>query len=166
MNPHHTVPTIDDGGFYLWESRAILGYLADKYGKDDALYPKDVQKRAVVDRYLYYDMGIVYRAIGEWAYPQLFQKAAPAVDKTDKLNAMLDVLDETHLKGKTFLTGDSPTIADLAIIASLVFLQVFDFDFSKWANISAYLKRAEELPYFLECNGPVYAFRDMLKANK
>ena len=43
-----------------------MGYLVDKYAKDDALYPKDVQKRAIVDRYLYYDMGSVYRVIGEF----------------------------------------------------------------------------------------------------
>ncbi|KAK9887090.1 hypothetical protein WA026_020034 [Henosepilachna vigintioctopunctata] len=52
MNPSHTVPTLDDDGFYLFESGAIMTYLVNKYGKDDSLYPKDIKKRATVDQLL------------------------------------------------------------------------------------------------------------------
>lgn len=64
LNPQHTIPTLVDNNFSIWESRAILGYLVEKYGKNDSLYPKDPQQRAVVNQRLYFDMGTFYHRLG------------------------------------------------------------------------------------------------------
>ncbi|CAK1579732.1 unnamed protein product [Parnassius mnemosyne] len=66
MNPQHTVPTIEDDGFVLCESRAISRYLVNKYGKGSALYPEDVQARAVIDQRLDFDLGTLYSRFMEY----------------------------------------------------------------------------------------------------
>lgn len=52
--------------FSLLYSRAILGYLVNKYGKDDQIYPKDPAKRAIVDRMLYFDIGTLYKSMVDY----------------------------------------------------------------------------------------------------
>lgn len=60
INPQHCVPTLVEDDLVLLESRAIACYLADKYGKDDQWYPKDLRKRAIVDQRLYFDASQMY----------------------------------------------------------------------------------------------------------
>ncbi len=66
MNPQHTVPILDDSGVYISEGRAICAYLVNRYAKDDTLYPKDPQKRAVVDQRLYFDLGQFYASFANY----------------------------------------------------------------------------------------------------
>ena len=60
INPAGQLPTINDNGFALGESRAIVSYLCNEYAPDNDLYPKDPQKRAQVDRILYFDAGTFF----------------------------------------------------------------------------------------------------------
>lgn len=64
INPRHTVPTLDDDGFILTESRAIAIYLAEKCFPDGhSLYPKDVQQRARIHELLQFDSATLYPRI-------------------------------------------------------------------------------------------------------
>lgn len=60
VNPQHTIPTLVDGDFTVWDSHAIGPYLAKTYGKEDTLYPSDPKKKAIVDQRLYFDCGTFY----------------------------------------------------------------------------------------------------------
>lgn len=59
LNPLHTIPVLDDGGKIIRDSHAIIPYLADKYGKNDSLYPKDHYRRAIINQKLHFDSGSV-----------------------------------------------------------------------------------------------------------
>ncbi|KAH8408031.1 hypothetical protein KR222_011532, partial [Zaprionus bogoriensis] len=133
INPQHTIPTLVDNGFSLWESRAILVYLVEKYAKDDSLYPKDPQGRALVNQRLYFDMGTLYKALGDYYYAP-FQKKEQTPENLQKAEAALDFLN-TFLEGKTYLAGDRLTIADIAILATVSTFTVLSLDLSKYPNI-------------------------------
>ncbi|MEG7358067.1 glutathione S-transferase [Pseudomonas citronellolis] len=51
LNPNGVVPTLEDGDFVLWESNAIVRYLAAKYAPD-SLYPQDLQRRASAEKWM------------------------------------------------------------------------------------------------------------------
>ena len=63
INPCHAIPVLNDDGFILNESRAILMYLCNKFPNGKVLYPEDAVKRANVDKLLFFDGTTLYPAI-------------------------------------------------------------------------------------------------------
>lgn len=52
LNPNGLVPCIEDDGFVLWESNAIVRYLVARYGDDTTLLPPTLEERASADRWM------------------------------------------------------------------------------------------------------------------
>ncbi|CAD5114141.1 DgyrCDS3287 [Dimorphilus gyrociliatus] len=151
LNPHQTVPTIVDDGFILWESRAIQKFLFNKYANDemDAIYPKDVRKRAVVDRYLFFDATVVQPPIRAVLRAMKFGKRNPTETEKMKLFDTLDKVNELCFKDdELFLNGDQATLADFAMAASITTLLLLDFNLSRWQGIEKYVRNLMETEWY------------------
>ncbi|XP_032312300.1 uncharacterized protein LOC6500725 [Drosophila ananassae] len=141
INPQHTIPTLVDDGFVIWESRAIAVYLVEKYGKpDSSLYPNDPQKRALINQRLYFDMS-TYDALSKYLYP-LFRTGKLGDQETlDKFNTSMEFLN-TFLEGQDFVAGKELTVADIVLLATVSATQVIAFDLAKFPNVERWYKNA------------------------
>ena len=133
----------------LWESCAIMQYLCNKHGLDH-LYPSDPGERAMVDSAMFYLIGTLYPVVARATYPTLsFPQYAGEVGSSDadddaKMRAQtaameavalpLEVYRTFFLVGRTFIGGDSPSIADIRLAATLEFLRSIDYDFPGWVG--------------------------------
>jgi glutathione S-transferase len=151
-DPAHLTPMIEEEGLprgSLWESCAIMTYLCNKHGLD-RFYPTDPARRAMVDSAMFYVIGTLYPLITRATYPALGFPQYPgevgssdaddaakkaAIDVcTDAVAEPLDVFRVFFLDGTPFIGGDSPSIADMRLAASLEFLNAVDYDFPGWAR--------------------------------
>ncbi|KAI1285690.1 Glutathione S-transferase 1, isoform C [Halotydeus destructor] len=154
LNPQHSVPTLVDSeaGLILTESRVIMTYLVDKLAEDHPLYPKELAKRILIDKFLYFDLGCIYGTQSPFLYPQLFSGQAPDAEKEKAYKDKLAVL-EVYLEGNDYITGTEMTLADLSIYATLTHNWFIDFSVSEFQNISAFFSRmSNRLPCAKELN--------------
>jgi GST-like protein len=115
INPNGRIPTIvdhDNGGFAVFESGALMIYLAEKAGE---LLPVDVKGRSLVIQWLMFQMGGIGPMMGQ---ANVFYRYAPeripyAIDRYQReVRRLFEVLD-TRLSDHEFLAGDY-SIADIA----------------------------------------------------
>lgn len=151
-DPAHLTPMLEEEGLprgALWESCAIMQYLCNKHGLDH-LYPSDPGERAMVDSAMFYLIGTLYPVVARATYPTLsFPQYAGEVGSSDadddaKMRAQtaameavalpLEVYRTFFLAGRTFIGGDSPSIADIRLAATLEFLRSIDYDFPGWVG--------------------------------
>lgn len=142
INPQHTIPTLNDDGFSLWESRAIQVYLVEKYGKTDSLYPTDPKKRALVNQRLYFDLGTLYQRYADYYYPQLFAKAPANPENFKKLEDAVGFLN-TFLEGQKYAAGETLTVADISLVATISTFDVSGFDLTKYPNVVSWYEKCK-----------------------
>ncbi|CAG2117079.1 unnamed protein product [Medioppia subpectinata] len=151
LNPLHTVPTLVDDGFALWESRAVMQFMCNRYAPDSTLYPKDAKKRALVDRSLYFDLTFTPQ-LAEVMMARVLMGTEPAADKLAKLDESLKAIN-TLIGANRYLTGDQLTIADLSLLSLTSYIDKGSIDISPYPNYQRWVQTLQqELPYYDEIN--------------
>jgi glutathione S-transferase len=135
------VPTIVDDGFALWESRAILTYLVNKFAPNHSMYPTDVKQRAQIDRALNFDGCSLYPAFGAVVYPIVHQGTPFNPTAALPLYQRLEILD-TLLAQNDYVAGNQLSIADLSTLATITSITAISFlETAKYENIHKWVER-------------------------
>ncbi|MGF6652083.1 glutathione S-transferase [Paraburkholderia youngii] len=147
LNPFGQVPTIQDGELTLFDSNAILVYLAKRYG-DASWLPDDPLGAAAVQRWLSLAAGQI--AYGPCAARLVTVFGAPLDHERAKQIAvkLFDVID-AELAGKPFVAGAHVTIADITAHTYIAHAPEGGVSLQPYPNIRAWLSRVEALPRFI-----------------
>jgi glutathione S-transferase len=151
-DPADLTPLLEEEGLpkgALWESCAIMQYLCNKHGLDQ-FYPTDPGQRAMVDSAMFYLIGTLYPLLARATYPSLGfaqyagevatseaddeAKMRAAKDAEAALAGPLEVYRAFFLADRRFIGGDTPSIADIRLAATLEFLHAIDYDFPAWTT--------------------------------
>ncbi|MGA9383339.1 MAG: glutathione S-transferase family protein [Phormidium sp.] len=139
INPVGKVPAIVEGDFQLWESGAILLYLAEKYGN----LPNSPEYKATLAQWVLFANG----TLG----PGVFVEANRDREMPRLMTALNSIL-----TNKPFLLGEEFTVADVAVASLLAYIPIMlkEVDLSPYPAVLDYMKRVTERPAFQKAMQP------------
>ena len=173
VNPNCAVPVLEDDGFRLTESSAILKYLAERAGS--AAYPAEPRARAGVNALMdWFNTGF-YRDFGYgFVYPQVmpdYAWPAPAMQAAGLRRAeagarrFLAVLDGHWLAGEApYLGGAAPCLADYLGAAYTTIGELVDFDFAPWPHVVRWLDAMKARPSWAPANAAFQGWCEFARA--
>ncbi len=154
LNPNGRVPVIDDDGFILFESNAILWYLADKFGHG-VIVPDDVKERSHIDQWMWWQASDLAAATGRPWRMKTFARFGQPFDEAEHRKLIetaqtpLKLLDQ-HLSGRQFAVADKFTIADIALAESFGLCEDAGISRADLPNLNAWHARLAERPAFIK----------------
>jgi glutathione S-transferase len=147
MNPHGKVPVIEDDGVVVWESHAILRYLAARHG-GGSFWHDDPAERSLFDRWMDWSQttlqpdflsGVFW---GFYRTPEA-QRDLPAISNKVALCARHFALLDRHLADRAFMLGDALTLADIPIATNLYRYFNLDIDRPPVPHVEAWYRRLQ-----------------------
>jgi glutathione S-transferase len=154
LNPNGKVPVLETGGGSLWESNAIMCYLARITGSD--LWPND-DRQIEVMRWLSWDSQHFTRHAGSLYFQHIVKPAfgmgspdrAVVEEATGFVQRFAAVLND-HLRGRAYLVGDGLTVADFAVAITLPYAERARIPLAGFPEIERWHGRLSELPAWVE----------------
>jgi glutathione S-transferase len=151
-NPHGRVPVIDDGGTIVWESHAILRYLAARYGQG-SFWSEDAATRSLADRWMDWSqtalqpdflVGVFW---GFYRTPEPQRDWRAIKERIAKCMRHFELLDRL-LADRAFMLGDRLSLADIPIGTNLY--RYFNLEIERPAvrNVEAWYRRLQERPAY------------------
>jgi glutathione S-transferase len=155
INPNGKVPALADGEVRLWESAAIMCYLADKAGS--SLWPKETARQIEVIRWLSWDAMHFSRHAGTIffqrvikAYFRLGEPDLAAIDEAMGFFRQFAGVLNSHLEGRGSVVGDGLTVADFALASFLPHAHEAKLPLDEFPEIRRWYAQFEQLPAWRE----------------
>jgi len=151
MNPNGRIPVMDDDGFILWESNAIVRYLANAYGAGRIL-PASARERAVADQWMDW-----YKSTFYASYVALFQaliKFGSGPEDAGRIAGLVDALSDVlrvpdaALKRTDFLAGDAFSTGDIPLGAAIHRYMMLDITRPPLEGVEAWYSRLSQRPAY------------------
>ena len=160
VNPQGKVPTLVDGDFTLWESNAIVQYLA-ALAPASPLLPSDTRSRADILRWQFWESSNWAPACAVYINENVLKpmlgrgEADPAeLKKADeKFHRFANVLD-SHLSAHPWLVGDALTLADLSVAPVLMYAGPGKYPLDGYPHIAAWFGKIQQLPAWIATAPP------------
>jgi glutathione S-transferase len=148
LTPFGQVPVIDDGGEVVFDSNAILVYLAAKYDAAGRWIPRDPKGQAAVQGWLSVAAGPIAFGPAAARLITVFGAKYNAEEVIGRAHALLKVM-ESELALRPFLVGEQATFADVAGYSYIASAPEGNVDLAAYTNVRAWLARIEALPGFV-----------------
>ena len=155
LNPLHKVPVIDDDGFLLRDSAAILIYLARKYGKPE-WHLDDPAEIAQIQQWLSFSVNEVFNGFAMARALIIFKRPGDHETAVELSRQGLDVM-EQHLKDHDWLALDRMTIADIACYPYTALIEEGHVSLDPYPAVQAWIARIEALPGYVPMPGLPYS---------
>ena len=151
LNPTGRTPVLQDGDFILWESTAIMLYLASQV--PNSLWPDNIKTRADILRWQSWQLAHWYQACQTLSYENyvkgLLQQGEPDPQIVKRANEQFHqeatVLNQ-HLAKRDYLVDDTLTLADFSVASDLTYAEMGQFPLEPYPHIRAWYARIEQLP--------------------
>ena len=149
LNPNGSVPVfVEDDGFVLWESNAVITYLAHTRG---ALLPTEHHALARALQWLSWQ---ATELNPPWMYAlHALVRKTPGYDDPAKIaesiarwTAKMDILEAELARGRPFIAGDDFSIADIVLGLSIHRWFIVPFDHTPMPHVQAYYERLKQRP--------------------